>query len=112
MWRSFVRCIAAIATASGETSDQPFGAIASEWNDGSLRRTFGELSNPARWPRVANVSHVVEGLGERHVFQGTAHYLSKQDLMLVILTQKENSGSIGMPESPVLMRKSVERKAS
>ena len=91
--------------------DQPFGSIASEWNDGSLRRTFTDLRDPARWPRVANVSHVVEGLGERHVFQGTAHYLSKQDLMLVILTQKENSGSIGLPESPVLMRKSTERKA-
>jgi hypothetical protein len=92
--------------------DQMFGIVASEWNDGSLERTFRELSDPKRWPRVANINHVVEGLGERHVFHGTAHFLAKQNMMLVILTQKENSASLNVTELNAKNGRSEHLKAS
>jgi CHASE4 domain len=70
---------------------QEFGALASEWNDGTLVKVFTELREPTRWPRIDNITHVVEGLGRRHEFTGMAHYLAKQDLLLVILSQKETA---------------------
>ncbi len=81
---------------------QTFGSIAHERNDGTLAKTFESLRDPKRWPRVANINHIIEGLGERHVFHGTAHYLSKQDILLVILGQKENPVTISAPGSHVV----------
>lgn len=62
-----------------------FGAIASEDSPKPYQQLFGELQDPKRWPRVSSVMHYVEGLGERFEFSGSAHYLAKQDVMLVIL---------------------------
>ena len=81
---------------------QVFGSIAHEWNEGTLAKTFANLRDPERWPRVAVMDHVVEGLGERHVFHGAAHYLIKQDLVMVILSHKENPVAIDAKESHVL----------
>jgi hypothetical protein len=81
---------------------QVFGTIAHEWNEGALAKTFANLRDPARWPRVTVFDHAVEGLGERHVFHGAAHYLGKQNLLLVILSQKENPVAISATESHVL----------
>lgn len=64
---------------------QTFGAIAGEDSSKPYRKLFTELQDPKRWPRVSGVTHCVEGLGERFEFSGSAHYLAKQDIMLVIL---------------------------
>jgi hypothetical protein len=42
---------------------------------------------------VRNVSHSVQGLGESHQFSASAHFLSKQDMMLVLLSKKESAQS-------------------
>ncbi len=81
---------------------QAFGTIAHEWNEAALGKIFVSLRDPNRWPRVTVFDHVVEGLGERHVFHGAAHYLSKHDILLVILSQKENPVAISATESHVL----------
>jgi len=81
-------------------SGQNFGSVASEWNDGKLAKIFLDLRDPKRWPRVASAQHVIEGLGERHEFSGTAHYLAKQELLLVILHEKQSARMTQLPMSP------------
>jgi hypothetical protein len=84
-----------------------FGDIAGEDSPKSYQQLFTELQDPKRWPRVSVVKHVVEGLGERFEFSGSAHYLAKQDVMLVILncdpkslpksnTQRKGQNEIGV----------------
>jgi hypothetical protein len=81
-------------------SGQNFGSVAAEWNDGKLAKIFLDLRDPKRWPRVASAPHVIEGLGERHEFSGTAHYLAKQELLLVILHEKQSTRMTQLPQSP------------
>jgi hypothetical protein len=81
-------------------SGQNFGSVASEWNDGQLAKIFLDLRDTKRWPRVASAHHVIEGLGERHEFSGTAHYLAKQELLLVILHDKQSARMTQLPQSP------------
>ena len=64
---------------------QTFGAIAGEDSPKPYHQLFSELQDPKRWPRVSGITHCVEGLGERFEFSGSAHYLAKQDIILVIL---------------------------
>jgi len=80
-------------------SGQNFGSVASEWNDGQLAKIFLDLRDTKRWPRVASAHHVIEGLGERHEFSGTAHYLAKQELLLVILHDKQSARMTQLPQS-------------
>jgi hypothetical protein len=92
-----------LAGVTGQESSyfagQAFGTIASEWNDGTLVSVFTSLRDPTRWPRTAKITHAIEGLGERHEFSGMAHYLAKQDLLLVILTQIESAENKNLPGS-------------
>jgi hypothetical protein len=81
---------------------QEYGSMAHEWNPDDLDLIFTNLRDPNRWPRVAIMDHVVEGLGERHVFHGAAHYLGKHDILLVILSQKENPVVIASTGSQVV----------
>lgn len=102
-----------LAGVTGQESSyfagQAFGTVAAEWNDGALVTVFTSLRDPAKWPRTTKISHVVEGLGERHEFSGMAHYLAKQDLLLVILTLKEAAEIKNLPGSDreVLSEKAV-----
>ena len=68
---------------------QKFGVLAKETCDGSYEDLFSELRDPRRWPRTAAVKHYVEGLGEGYEFRGSAHFLMKQDIMLVILMSEQ-----------------------
>ncbi len=72
-------------------SGKRFGSLECERDDGTLLKVFTHLRDLNRWPRVGNFNHVVESLGQRHEFSGMAHYLTKQDLILVILSQQQLS---------------------
>jgi hypothetical protein len=70
---------------------QTFGSIAQEECNGSYEKLFLELRDPGCWPRTANIDHKVLGLGLSHEFIGSAHFLAKQDLVLVILNDRAQS---------------------
>lgn len=80
---------------------QKFGVIAKETSDGSYDHLFADLRNPQRWPRTAEVKHFVEGLGDVYEFKGSAHFLMKQDIMLVILMSEKSlmARNKGLPTS-------------
>jgi hypothetical protein len=94
---------------AGVTGQEPsyffgheFGALACEHNDGTLVKVFTALRDLNRWPRIDNIAHVVEGLGKRHEFTGMAHYLAKQDLLLVILSEKKNIQTISLDKTQIV----------
>ena len=78
-------------------SGQNFGSVAGESCSGSYERLFRDMRDPKRWPRVAEVSHKVEGLGASFEFRGSAHFLAKQDVLFVILSSDVKS--IGLAHS-------------
>jgi hypothetical protein len=94
--RSDLQYIAVSQILAGVTGEEPthfvgkeFGTLACERNDGMMVKLFTELRDPNRWPRVGSINYVVESLGQRSEFSGMAHYLAKQDLLLVILSPRE-----------------------
>ena len=78
--------------------DEDFGSVSSEWNEGTMVGVFEKLRDPARWPPVAPVDHIAEGLGRHFEFEGMAHYMGRQDMILVILKQKEGALFVRLPE--------------
>ena len=72
---------------------QKFGSMASEKTDTTMERLFLDLRDPKRWPKMSPIKHSVEGLGEQFEFVGSAHYLAKQDLILVILITNNNANA-------------------
>ena len=89
---------------------QNFGLVASETSDESYERLFSDLRDSKRWPRVAEVNHRVEGLGASFDFIGSAHFLAKQDILLVILSRDVRSmarGDRGSMNSPKIVLEST-----
>lgn len=74
-----------------------FGKVASEYNQGLMLTTFEELRDPACWPPVAQVKHVAHGLGRDFEFAGMAHYVSKHDILMVILGKDDRLDVNGQP---------------
>ena len=70
---------------------QVFGSIAAETCTGSYEKLFRDLRDPKRWPRVADVDHKAEGLGNSFELTGAAHFLAKQDVLFVILSSEVKS---------------------
>lgn len=94
--KSDLQYIAVSQILAGVTGEEPanfvgkeFGSLGCERNDGTMVKLFAELRDLKRWPRVGNINYVVESLGQRSEFSGMAHYLAKQDLLLVILSPTE-----------------------
>lgn len=74
---------------------QFFGSIAAETCTVSYEKLFRDLRDPKRWPRVADVNHKVEGLGNSFELTGSAHFLARQDVLFVILSSELKSISHG-----------------
>ncbi len=95
-----MKYFAASRVLAGVTGQEPsefvgrsYGDVCSESDDGLLGKAFADLRDRGHWPPVRNVSHSVQGLGESHQFSASAHFLSKQDMMLVLLSKKESAQS-------------------
>lgn len=80
---------------------QIYGSIAAEGYSGSYNQLFTELRDSKRWPKMAEVDHKVEGLGACFHFAGSAHYLAKQDILLIILSSDMKSIPTGQSASSV-----------
>lgn len=84
---------------SSEFVNIPYGTICSESDEGDLTKAFADLRDHHYWPPIRNFEHSVAGLGEMHDFFAAAHYLTKHDILLVILTKKESAQFVRLPES-------------
>lgn len=82
-----------------EFIDRQYGEVCFECDDGLLAKAFSDLRDQGFWPPVRNALHGVTGLGESHKFSATAHYMSKQDVLLVLLSKTEGAQNVRPVES-------------
>ncbi len=107
--KSDLQYIAVSQILAGVTGEEPthfagkeFGTLPCERSDGNMVKVFTELRDLNRWPRVGSIKYVIESLGQRSEFSGMAHYLAKQDLLLVILSPMQTKDSDRAPKDVAL----------